>query len=777
MPIIVLTLVAAAGGVLGTVRAEGTLEPIPYASVEVLELERRAGANDRGVYMLVDLPPGEWHLRASALGHRPDTILVRVPVDGEVRVGFALATQPVALEGIEVSGTPEPTEAAPTSGPPPVRMEGPTLALVPGLAEPDVFRALQSLPSVAAASDFSSALYVRGGLPNQNLITLDGAPLFNPYHLGGLFAAIDPSAVGSVDVLAGAFPAGVGDRLSSAIRIRTRDGGRDRVRGSGAVGLLSSRASVNGPLFDGDGSFLVSARRTYLDLFTDAAYYLGLIDFTVPYAFTDVHAKITRDVGAIGSLSAAFYWDGEGIGMPERMVRESNGGARFAWGTRVGSVTFRAPLSATTLGRFRIGWSDFYGSFDAWDIDPGCPGQPIAAPCSEPDTRDALVDATTGVRDALASADLTWYRTAHQLRTGVRIDAYEVEHDVPIAETDGFVPVFSRHSELATVAAYVEDEWHATDALRLRFGLRSLYADDREIAWMPRVGARLALSPRWSLSAGGGRYAQALYSLRNPESLAASLIAYDLLDVLPAHAGFSTAADATVGVAWTTPAWNVRVDAYAKRMQGLQLPPVPADVLNASPLSIGERRAGEGRAAGVELFARHTRGDAELTLAYNLGFAAWRVDGRTYTPRFERRHTLDASAALPLGDDGVLSTRLALASGQPFTPVRGRVRPVDWGPRRGPFVGVRTHPVVLLGDHNSARLPGYFRLDVAARKSFDKDWFGVDLTLTPYLQILNVLNWPNPLVGIPSGGFRGRPEVEFAPQLPILPTFGVEWTF
>ena len=89
---------------------------------------------------------------------------------------------------------------------------------------------------------------------------------------------------------------------------------------------------------------------------------------------------------------------------------------------------------------------------------------------------------------------------------------------------------------------------------------------------------------------------------------------------------------------------------------------------------------------------------------------------------------------------------------------------------------MRTRPVVLLGDHNSARLPGYFRLDVAARKSFDKDWFGVDLTVTPYLQILNVLNTPNVLFGTPEG-YGTRPELDFAPQLPILPTFGVEWRF
>jgi hypothetical protein len=110
-----------------------------------------------------------------------------------------------------------------------------------------------------------------------------------------------------------------------------------------------------------------------------------------------------------------------------------------------------------------------------------------------------------------------------------------------------------------------------------------------------------------------------------------------------------------------------------------------------------------------------------------------------------------------------------VGSGQPLTPIQGYTDPQRFDPVTGRWWGAGTG--VLLGEHNSARLPGYLRLDVAARKSYDKHWFGREITLSPYLQILNVLNTKNLLIADSS------PYGEGIPQFPILPTFGVEWKF
>jgi hypothetical protein len=759
--------------VQGTVRAETTREPIRQAVVEVVQLGRRAITDERGYFVLPGIEPGRWTVRATALGYRPVEKEVVVGEEGGVRVDFELPVQPVEIEGLEALAGPETEVRVRTPGPPAVRVEGRSLGLVPGLVEADVFRALQALPSVAAASDFSSALYVRGGSPDQNLLLLDGAPLFNPFHLGGVFAAFDPSTIATVDVLAGAFPARTGDRLSSAISVSTRDGGRDRVRGQGAIGLISSRASVDGPLPGGRGSYLISARRTYVDLFTDLVYQLGLTSWTVPYAFTDAHLKVTHDVGALGSLSASLYVDREGVSIPERMRREMDGDAEFSWGSLAASLRYRQPFGATLVGEFRVAASAFTGSFDAWEEA----GDPDVA---DPDERplEQILRARSEMLDVLAGADFTWHRQRHKLGFGLQVDLYGFEHDIGPEDHEfgPIIPVLRHRDRPSTLAAYVEDEWAPLEALQVRAGLRLLHAGSRGTEWLPRVGAQLSVSPRLTLSLGAGRYAQVLRSLRDEESFAASLVAYDLLGAVPRELGLSTGADAVLGAEWRGRSTRVRLDAYVKRLGRLALPPPPGDPMDAPILSVDSLRAGRATARGLELLAQHRQGDLEFSLGYTLAFAELDVAGERYPPRFERRHTLEVTGAAPLGRRGTVSARLALATGQPYTPAIGVTQTAEFDPVTGRFIW--GSPTVLLGEHNAGRLPGYLRLDVAARKTFDKRWFGTTVAVTPYLQILNVLNSRNVLFAEPNPyGVLGRPVLEYVPQLPILPTFGVEWRF
>lgn len=762
---LLLGLTLASGGVIqGTVRAEGSLEPVAGASVSIPDLGLGVVSDQHGYFVLSGVPKGRWRVESVAIGYRTHGLVVVSKGAGVIRLDFELATRPVELPSVTaraVAPSPGVAGSAPaTAGPSAVRLNVGAAKLLPGLAEADVLRAVQMLPAVASASDFSSALYVRGGSPDQNLITLDGVPLFNPYHLGGLFGAITPDAVASVDLAAGAFPARTGDRLSSAISIATREGGRDRVRASGAVGLLSAHATVDGPL-GGDGSFLFSARRTYLDAVTDAAYKTGLISVTMPYGFSDAYLKLSRDVGDLGRLTLSGYIDHESVHIPDRMTRDMD--AEFAWGPRMLALNFRRPLGAAWLWEARAGYSAFEGSFRAWD-DTG------------PDrTLRLVLDANTSMRDALLSTDLTRYASRHTLRAGAQTDTYlfrhRIEHDEEaIAD---LVSELSSTERLRTVALHVEDEWQATERLGLRGGLRVLGAGRLGTAWMPRVGARLQLSPSLTLSAGAGRSAQAIRSFRNEESVLASLIAYDLQTVNPEATRLATSDDAMLGVEWNTGRTSVRADVYAKRMDGLVLAPVPYNPAEAPVIVDGGLRVGEGSARGLEVLATHGRGGAQFSLAYTLNFLERTVDGRRITPRIERRHLLDATALLPWGRSGQFSARLALGTGQPFTPALGFAPHTYWDPAEEKWVE-RLDEKALFGDYNSERLPGYLRLDVAVRKRHEKQWFGRKITLNSYLQVVNVLNTRNVMFAEPHGTF---PTVSYWPQLPILPTFGVEWKF
>jgi hypothetical protein len=296
----------------------------------------------------------------------------------------------VGIAAVEVVAERHGAGGTVAAGPPAFVVTPATIRRLPALAEADVFRAVQSLPSVAAISDFSSALYVRGGAPDHNLLLLDGAPLFNPYHLGGMFAAIDPDAVASVEVLPGAFPAASGDRLASVINIWTRDGGRDRPRGHGSLGLISSRAGVDGPLPGGAGSYLLSVRRTYLDLFTQAAAAAGLIEQTLPYSFTDAHLKLTHDVGRGGRISAAGYLNDERFRYPSGSAGLT--GTDWVWGSQAASLRYRQPLGGSLLA-------------EAWTAASGFRGT-LTPPARLPEEGDRVETraARTALRDVLFGA-------------------------------------------------------------------------------------------------------------------------------------------------------------------------------------------------------------------------------------------------------------------------------------------------------------------------------------------------------------------------------------
>jgi len=764
-------LLSIGAGIQGTVRTRSSLEPIPGAVVTIPELKRTVTADARGYFVISDVPEGRWNVEASALGHATHALTVVSTGTGVIRIDFELAVEPVRIRDLEVRGGQAGEDqggvrANTSAGPPAVRVDVASLRLQPGLAEPDVLRALQVLPAVGSISDLSSALYVRGGASDQNLITLDNIPLFNPYHLGGIFSAISAGAVSRVDVWAGAQPARApGDRLSSTVAIHSRDGGRDQLRGEGAIGLISAHGVIDGPLPGRKGSYLLAGRRTYIDPAIAAANKLGLTDFRMPYGFSDLYGKATHSVGLLGTVSASAYLNSESIDFPESMRTDSDGDLLFNWGSRMFSVGYRQALNAYLLLDARAGYSDFHGSFDWWDSDFA----------TEPPAK--VLDGRTLARDLLVGVDLTWYRPSHTLLFGLQSDNYLFEHRL---ESDsGFVndsvllQSFNRAARERTVAAYVEGEFQLSDDFDLRVGLRHLGTDDLGNAWLPRAALRWKLGDYVAVSASAGRFAQAIRSMRNDESYVASILAYDLLTAQEKEAGLSRGDEVTLGAEWARGASTIRLDAYAKRMNRLVLPHTLEAPLDMTALTIDEYRIGTGSVRGLELLASHRVGETRYMLSYALTRSSRRVGSDVYIPRFERRHMLDATAITSLGQSGVFSTRVSWGSGQPFTPVETVVVDRTFDPATGTWR--YPNAAVIVGTHNSDRLPAYFRVDVAARKQFTTQWFGRETKLSPYVQVLNLFNTHNVMFGelMPAA----EPRLQYTPQLPILPTFGIEWRF
>ena len=172
------------------------------------------------------------------------------------------------------------------------------------MSEADVLKSIQLLPGVQTGMSGTSGLYVRGGGPDQNLYLLDGVPLYNVDHALGLLSVFTPEAVKKVDLYKSSFPARFGGRLSSIVDVRTNDGNMQRYHGSFTIGLLTSHLHVEGPLWKDHTSFIITARRSYIDCF------LPLVmpkDERGGYSLYDINAKLNHRFGEQDRLFISFY--------------------------------------------------------------------------------------------------------------------------------------------------------------------------------------------------------------------------------------------------------------------------------------------------------------------------------------------------------------------------------------------------------------------------------------------------------------------------------------
>ena len=231
----------------------------------------------------------------------------------------------------------------------------------PAFVEPDVFRTLQMLPGVQTTSDFSSALYVRGSTPDQNLIMLDGIAVYNPYHLGGIFSTFNTDAIKEADFHAGGFPARYGGRMGAILNVINREGNTEKIRGSANLSLISSKALMEGPIpkWKGmKGSWMVSGRRTYIDKVDALKIPSGSknsdgsdVPLQFPYYFYDYQIKANLDLNQDHRFTFTRFYGDDVLDFsyedPVEIVsnetvniqQESQFGLDWPWGNQTNGLT------------------------------------------------------------------------------------------------------------------------------------------------------------------------------------------------------------------------------------------------------------------------------------------------------------------------------------------------------------------------------------------------------------------------------------------------------
>ena len=727
-------------------------EPLGGAAVSLVgardSVLRVAPTTDSGVAGFAEVAPGAYIVRVELIGYeRAEQRVVIGAVAAPHAAEIRLRESPVQLDPVTARGERARSRFQEEAGVTVRELSRNELKLIPGLAEADVMRAVEALPGVVSTSDFSSAFNVRGGSADQNLILLDGIPIYNPFHLGGVFSVFNSDMVERAELLAGGFPAQYGGRVSSVLNV-VSDAGTGDFDVRAGISLLATRVSIAGSVPGAQNSRVrLGLRRSYFDQLLKPF-------FDFPYHLAD--AQLTGEVWADerNRFSITGYLGEDVLNLA---------GADFPlkvdwnWGNAAGGVRWTRLLPAGGLLEVQASHSAF------------------STELTFPDFGDTYL--ASQIDHSLLRADLAWPFRRHELRVGLESNRMWYDNT---AESGGTVFGGGRASGWAH-GGYVQAGWRIGDVL-VETGLRAdiWQSDDgNSVLASPRLAVKhFIMGGDAALKLAGGRYTQFVHSLRDEELP----IGLDVWVLSGRRAPQVRSDQVQAGIEWFGETWYAAVESYWRRFQGVATNNFAQDPNN----ELDDLLAGDGISYGADAVIRKDKG--KLT-----GFAtlSWLKAERefpdfltgeanppsiTYPPIFDRRFEIDLVLRWPVFRSWQGGLRWNFGSGLPYTRPVGSYLLYEYHLDDGRRV-LDERPDsatlgVLLGQRNAERYPNYHRLDVSLRKTFQKRWG----TLTPHIDILNVYNHRNVLFYFYE--YVDSPPVRTGISMfPFLPTAGVEIVF
>ncbi len=414
-------------------------EALPFAQVEVVEAKKVFQAGPYGNFS-VWLRGGVYTVRVRAVGYVERAVRVEVNRDVVVQIGLVPVQR--RLRAVEVRSRRRSSEEVSMSK---IRVPIRTLREIPvAFGEQDPIRALRMLPGVQSAGDATPGLVVRGGTPDQVLILLDEAVVYNPGHLFGLFSVFNPDALHSVTLFRGGIPARYGNRLSAVLDVRMREGNLRKYRVRGGLGLISSRLAVEGPLVRDRASFMVAGRRTYFDLL------FGKYLKTFTYNFYDLNMKMNFRLGE----SMRFYLSGY-FGRDQFYFKEPEGSFQvwMPWGNQTVTARMTRMMKGGGFLLTTLTYNEFRSSMEV-------------------EERSLQVVIASYIRDLSARVDYQFaQRGSHLVRSGVSLTHHTFSPLAFALQTDE-KPSHPRKKYVLDGAVYVEDEWQVGRRLGIEWGLR-----------------------------------------------------------------------------------------------------------------------------------------------------------------------------------------------------------------------------------------------------------------------------------------------------------------
>lgn len=733
---------------------------------------RSAETDEAGYFRIEELTEGAWILELHRLGYGTVQRAFEVRDGESTRLDVAMDAAVLEVAGIAVGGRRSRNRARfeDDAGTTSREISGEAIRLLPGFMEGDPLRAVEILPGVVSPTDFSASYNVRGGSSDQNLILLDGFPLFSPFHLGGVFSVFNADLIERVELQSGGFSAEDGGRVSSVLRIET-DPGPGELQVDAGLSLLAGRAAVAGGLGEGinrrlgleSGRWRISARRSHVDRLLEPV-------ADLPYVVRDVQAHFEGWTPGRDRLTLTGYTGRDVLDLERVSTETFPLRLHWSWGNDLAGVRWMRTSDDGGRVELAAGGSRFDTQLRFTDFEDS----EFASEVEQLLARGSIQRYMRGGWTAGGGLDLDRYRYANHARSGgTSLGAGSG------AGTGG--------------APWAELGWKRRGAWIVEGGIRleSWFPDHGQPLWIPspRLSVkRFVMGGEGAVRASVGRYAQFAQSVRD-EELPLGIDVWVTADDETPHL---VSDQVQVGAErFFGGGWFAALDGYYRTFDGVIATNPARDPNRAG----NELLDGHGRSYGADLFVERAEGDVTGSLSLSWlraertfpdvlagGTAAADV---SYPPPFDRRLDLDVVVRAPLPGRWQASLRWHVGSGLPYTrPAAhfahfeprqtqdGRLRWQGAAPEARAEGEERRPYAIAMGERNGARYPAYHRLDLSIRGTFRPHWGRI----TPYLDLLNVYNQPNVLFY--HYDFESDPPTRSGLSMfPVLPSVGVEVSF
>lgn len=648
-----------------------TGESIIGASLYFPHLQKGTTSNQYGFYSIT-LLEGEYLLWVRYLGYNTEEITVELREN--LQKDFRLTTQGIQLNAVTITDR-KADENISSTEVGIVNMSMHTVKKLPILfGEADILKAIQLTPGIQSAGEGNAGFYVRGGGPDQNLVLLDGAVVYNTGHLFGFFSIFNADALKDVQLIKGGMPAEYGGRLSSVLDVTMKEGNNQEFSGSGGLGLIASRLTLEGPIVQDKGSFIISGRRTYVDVVMKP--FLNKSAQNSGYYFYDMNLKANYKITDKDRLLISSYFGRDAFKFNSESGQFN---MQMPWGNFTSTLRWNRQWNSQLFMNLSAIYNEYDFSFKG--------GQ-----------EDLNIQLFSGIKDWNGKLDFDYYpHPNHSIKWGVNYTYHTfIPNQVSGQAITDFKPTQGFKKQAHETSFYIADEFNLSSSIKVNAGLRysifnqvgpytsyktnaegqimdsTVYKAGSNVktydGWEPRINARWQINDQSSLKGSYAFTNQYIHLVTNN----GSTLPTDLWMPSTAHIQPQQSSQYSLGYFHNFRDNDIEssVEIYYKDLKNqLEFRP------GYTPTNFQDPELdlvfGSGRAYGAELYIKKNRGKLTGWIGYTLSwtdrlFPALN-QGIRFPAKYDRRHDFSIVASYPIHRQWELSGVFVYASGNAIT--------------------------------------------------------------------------------------------------------------